>query len=74
MLLPRKLFVLLFVTLATCLRAQIGAEEVDAEIPSEVRDKYLVILCEEREFSSAKQEAERVSMLSSVQFSMHGSV
>jgi hypothetical protein len=74
MLLPRKLFVLLFVALAMCLRAQIGAEEVDAKIPSEVRDKYLVILCEEREFSSAKQEAERVSMLSSVQFSMHGNV
>jgi hypothetical protein len=70
MLLPPKLFVLLFVALVTCLRAQTGAEE----IPSEVRDKYLIILCEEREFGSAKQETERVSMLSSVQFSMHGSV
>jgi hypothetical protein len=73
-LLPRKFFVLLFVAFAMCVRTQTRAEEVDAEIPSEVRDKYLVILCEEREFNSAKQEAERVGMLSGVQFSMHGNI
>jgi hypothetical protein len=67
-----KLLVLIFV--AFVLGAQAGAPEADIENPSEVRDKYLVILCAEREFSSAKQEAERVSMLSGVQFSMNGNV
>jgi hypothetical protein len=67
-----KLLVLIFV--AFILGAQAGAPQTDVENPSEVRDKYLVILCAEREFSSAKQEAERVSMLSGVQFSMNGNV
>jgi hypothetical protein len=74
MLPPRKFLVLLFVAFAICQEAQTHADEVDTEIPSEIRDKYLVILCAEREFSSAKQEAERVSMLSGVQFSMNGNV
>jgi hypothetical protein len=72
--LPSKVLVPLFVTLTVRLAAQAGADEVDSEIPSEVRDKYLVILCAERGFSSAKQEAERVSLLSGVQFSMRGHV
>jgi hypothetical protein len=70
---PRFL-VLPLVAFAMCLQVQAGADEVDTEIPSEVRHKYLVILCAEREFSSAKQEAERVGMLSGVQFSMNGNV
>jgi hypothetical protein len=74
MLLPGKFLVLLCVAFAMCLQAQTRAEEVDTEIPSEVRDKYLVILCAEREFSSVKQEAERISLLSGVQFSMRGHV
>jgi hypothetical protein len=74
MLPPGQFLVLLFVAFAICLQAQAGADEVDTEIPSEIRDKYLVILCAEREFSSAKQEAERVSSLSGVQFSMNGNV
>jgi hypothetical protein len=72
--LPRKLLALLFVAFAMCWQVQTDAEEGETEVPSEVRDKYLVILCAEREFSSAKQEGERVSLLSGVQFSMRGHV
>jgi hypothetical protein len=72
--LTRKFFVLIFVTLAMPLAAQTGADEVDTEVPSEVRDKYLVILCAEREFDSVKHEAEKVSIASGVQFSMNGRV
>jgi hypothetical protein len=72
--LPRKVFVPLFVTLAMPLAAQAGANETDTETPSEVRDKYLVILCAEREFDSVKHEAEKVSIGSGVQFSMNGRV
>jgi hypothetical protein len=67
-----KLLVLTFVTFV--LGAQAGAPEADIENPSEVRDKYLVILCAEREFGSAKEEAEKISMLSGVQFSMNGNI
>jgi hypothetical protein len=73
MLLRRK-FAALFVVFAVCLQAHTRADELDTEISSEVRDKYLVILCAEREFSSAKQEAERVSQLSGVQFSIRGHI
>ena len=69
-----KLLALIFVAFAIRLQAQAGADEGDIENPSEVRDKYLVILCVEREFSSAKQEAERVSMLTGAHFSMNGNV
>jgi hypothetical protein len=69
-----KSLALTFVAVAMRLHAQPGADDVDAYIRSQTHDKYLVILCEEREFSSVKQEAERVSMLSGVQFSMHGRV
>jgi hypothetical protein len=69
-----KFLFLLLVAFAMRLQAEGAADEVDADIPSQVRDKYLIILCEEREFSSAKQGAERVSALSGVQFSMHGRV
>ena len=74
MVLPRKFPSVLSVVFAVCLQAETRADEVDAEISSEVRDKYLVILCAERDFSSAKQEAERVSQLSGLQFSMRGHV
>jgi hypothetical protein len=74
MLPPRKFLVLLSVAFAICQHTRTGADEVDTEIHSEIRDKYLVILCAEREFSSVKREAERVSMLSGIQFSMNGNV
>jgi len=74
MLRTSKLLALIFVAFATRLPAQAGLPEADIENPSEVRDKYLVILCAERELSSAKQEAERIGMLSGVQFSMNGNV
>ena len=67
-----KLLALIFVAFVIYLQAQAGADEADIENP--VRDKYLVILCPERQFSAAKQEAEKVGMLSSVQFSMNGNV
>lgn len=67
-----KLLALIFVAFVIYLQAQAGADEADIENP--VRDKYLVILCAEPEFSSAKQEAERVSIASGVQFSMNGRV
>jgi hypothetical protein len=69
-----KLLALILVTFPMHLPAQAGADEADIENASELRDKYLVILCVEREFSSAKQEAERVSMVTGVQFSMNGNV
>jgi hypothetical protein len=72
MLLPRK--VLAFGAFAVCLQAQTRADEVDAEIASQIRDKYLVILCAERGFDSVKHEAEKVSIASGVQFSMNGRV
>jgi hypothetical protein len=73
MLLPRK-FLVVIVAFAMRLPAQAGEDEAEIENPSEVRDKYLVILCAEREFNSAQQEAERVGMLSGVQFSMNHNV
>jgi hypothetical protein len=69
---PRCYFLVVILGLSVCLRARAQADE--AENPSEVRDKYLVILCAEREFSAAKQEAERVSALAGVPFSMNGNV
>jgi hypothetical protein len=72
--LPPHKFLVVILAFAMRLPAQAGADEADIENPSEVRDKYLVILCVEREFSSAKQEAERVGLLSGIQFSMNGNV
>jgi hypothetical protein len=69
-----KSLALAFVAMTTCLYGQPDLDDVDAFIRSQTHDKYLVILCAEREFSSAKQEAERVSMLTGVQFSMNGNV
>ena len=57
-----KLLALIFVAFAMRLQAQAGADEVDIENPSEVRDKYLVILCAEREFDSVKDEAEKLAL------------
>jgi hypothetical protein len=51
-----------------------GADDTDLDISSQIRDKYLVILCAERDFDSVKREAEKVSNASGVQFSMRGNV
>src|SRR4051812_15452718 len=56
------------------LQAQSDSDEVQADIASQLRDKYLVILCAESDFTAAKREAERVSVASGVQFSMNGRV
>jgi hypothetical protein len=66
--------VLACVAFAVFLQAQARADEGDTKIPSEVLDKYLVILCAEREFDFVKHEAEKVSIASGVQFSMNGRV
>jgi hypothetical protein len=65
---------LALVAIAARLHAQAESDDVDTFIRSQTYDKYLVILCAEPEFSSANREAERVSMLSGVQFSMNGRV
>ena len=51
-----------------------GADQPDIDISSQIRDKYFVILSAERDFDSAKREAERVSNDSGVEFSMRGNV
>ncbi|MGE5208480.1 MAG: hypothetical protein ACM3KL_04020 [Alphaproteobacteria bacterium] len=67
-----------FVALAFCVGCMFasvrGADEPDIDISSQVRDKYLVILCAERDFDSVKREAEIVSKASGVQFSMGGNI
>jgi hypothetical protein len=58
-----------------CMLASLrGADDPNVDISSQIRDKYLVILCAEREFHAVKREAERVSKASGVQFSMSGNV
>lgn len=74
MLRTNKSLVLAFVAVTACLYAQPDSDDVDAFIRSQTHDKYLVIVCAEREFGSAKQEAERASTLCGVQFSMNGKV
>ena len=54
--------------------AEDNSNDIDAFVRSQTYDKYLVILCAEREFSAAKQEAERVSGLAGVSFSMNGKI
>ena len=51
-----------------------GADDPEIDTSSQIRDKYLVIICAERDFDSVKREAERVSDASGVQFSMCGNV
>jgi hypothetical protein len=66
--------VLVIVATTTWLNAQNSLNEIDAFVRSQTYDKYLIILCAEREFSTSKQEAERVSGLAGVPFSMNGRV
>ena len=67
-----------FVVLVSCVGCTFaslrGADDADVYIASQVRDKYLVILCAERDFDSVKREAEKVSKTSGVQFSMRGNI
>ena len=74
MLASRKFLVLMFVAFGTCLQAHAGTDEIDPSVASQVQDKYLVILCAERDFSFVKREAEKVSIASGVQFSMNGNI
>jgi hypothetical protein len=68
--LPARKFVVLVFFVGCAFASLRGADEPD--ISSQIRDKYLVILCAERDFGSVKREAERVSNASGVQFSMGG--
>jgi hypothetical protein len=67
-----------FIVLVFCVRCAFaslrGADDSQIDISSQIRDKYLVILCAERDFDAVKREAERVSKASGVQFSMGGNV
>ena len=65
---------LALVAMAARLLAQPGDDDIDASIRSQTYDKYLVILCAERDFFTAQLEAQRVSSASGVQFSMNGHV
>jgi hypothetical protein len=69
----RKVVVLLF-CIGWSFASLRGAEDPDVDTSSQIRDKYLVVLCAEREFHSVKREAERVSKASGVQFSIGGNV
>jgi hypothetical protein len=69
-----KSVALAFVAMTTFLYAQTDSEDVDTLIRSQTHDKYLVILCAERDFFTAQREAQRVSSASGVQFSMNENV
>jgi hypothetical protein len=65
---------LTLVAIAAHLHAPPGDDDVERSIRAETHDKYLVILCREPKFGSAKRAAENISALSGVQFSMNGRV
>ena len=73
MLSTRKFVVLVF-CVGSAFASLRGADDPDIDTASQIRDKYLVILCAERDFHSVKREAERVSNASGVQFSMGGNI
>jgi hypothetical protein len=74
MLRAHKSVALALVAMTAWLNAEDNSNDIDAFVRSQTYDKYLVILCAEREFSAAKQEAERVSGLANVSFSMNGKI
>jgi hypothetical protein len=72
--LPARKFIVLVFCVGCAFTSLRGADNSDIEISSQIRDKYLIILCAERDFDSVKREAEKVSSASGVQFSMGGNV
>ena len=72
--LPARKFVVLVLCVGSGFASLRGADDPDIDISSQIRDKYLVILCAERDFDSVKDEGERVSNESGVQFSMRGNI
>jgi hypothetical protein len=70
--LPVRKFVVLVFCIGCAFASLRGAD--DPDISSQIHDKYLVILCAERDFDAVKREAEKVSNASGVQFSMGGNV
>ena len=72
--LPVRKFVLLVFCIGCASASLRSADDTDIDISSQIRDKYLVILCAERDFDSVKREAEKVSNASGVQFSMGGNI
>lgn len=73
MLSARKFVVLVF-CVGSAFASLRGADDPDIDTASQVRAKYLVILCAERDFDSVKRDAERISNASGVQFSMRGNI
>jgi len=71
---PARNFIVLVFCTGCAFAGLRGADDADFDISSQIRDKYLVILCAERDFDSVKREAERISNASAVQFSMRGNV
>jgi len=72
--LPGGKFVVLVFCVGCAFATLRGADHPDIDISSQIQDKYLVILCAERDFDAVKREAERVSNASGVQFSMAGNI
>jgi hypothetical protein len=72
--LQARKFVVVVFSLGCAFATVHGADDAGFDISSQIRDKYLVILCAERDFDSVKREAEKASKASGVQFSMGGNV
>src|SRR3954462_3957599 len=72
--LPAREFVVLVFCVACAFGSLRGGDDPGIDISSQIRNKYLVILCAERDFDAVKREAEKVSNASGVQFSMRGNV
>src|SRR5437762_12824360 len=72
--LPARQFVVLVFCVGSAFASLRGADHPDIDISSQIRDKYLVILCAESDFDSVKREAKRVSNASGVQFSTGGNI
>jgi hypothetical protein len=72
--LPTRNVVMLVFCVGCAFASLRAADDADVDISSQIRDKYLVILCAERDFDSVRREAETVSNVSRVQFSMSGNI
>src|SRR6476646_3029757 len=72
--LPARTFVVLVFCVGCAFASLRGADHPDIDSSSQIRDKYLVIQCAERDFDSVHREAERVSNASGVQLSMAGNI
>jgi hypothetical protein len=72
--LPARKFVVVVFSVGCAFASLRGADDPDIDISSQIRDKYLVVLCAERDFDAVKREAEKIGSASGVQFSMNGNI